>query len=535
MRKVLFLIIIVSVNFSFSQVFSEDWVSPISDWTQVDVDQDASEWESVDLTSTLLSSFGESVTSSSVSSIGTQLTPNNFYFRNIPIDLRALSGKTFLLFDMAIADNPLGTESETISFYYSTTMPPSTPSELGTSFANGDFTLLGTKTLSTGNTIFEQNIDLTSVQGQSIYLLMRHHDATTMSAVFVDNLFIVNSDFTASTSLACVGSPITFVNTSQFNTADVTVEWNFGGGIGNTTANQETVVFSAPGSYTVQQLINGVVMQTKVITIVTTPVPTYSYDYDNSCSPASVVFTTNGDPGYQFSFSDGVVIPVATGNTITRVLPYAGTYDVYVTQAIDANCFGYDSTSGIGFITVKQSPTASFEPTSQKLDMLYPIVSFVNTSSGAISYVWDFGDTSINETVFSPTHLYALNTEGNYDVKLHVTSAEGCVDSIEMTIAVQETVLFFVPTAFTPNGDEYNNTFKPVMISGFDPTTYQFKIFNRWGEMVFESNDPEIGWDGDYGAGKGITATQNFTYKLQFNSSKNDEVRTIVGNVVLMR
>ena len=65
-------------------------------------------------------------------------------------------------------------------------------------------------------------------------------------------------------------------------------------------------------------------------------------------------------------------------------------------------------------------------------------------------------------------------------------------------------MIFYLPNAFTPNGDENNNYFKPTMTSGLDFDTYHFEIYNRWGEKVFESNDVKFGWDGSYANQKSL-------------------------------
>jgi gliding motility-associated-like protein len=544
MKKNLLLIITVLslFNLSFAQVFSENW-NTSTGWNQVDADGDGFVWTFVDLTGTPApnASFGKSIVSFSVNtSNGAQLNPDNYLYKSAGINLSGLTGKTFLLFDATITDfDPTITENENISIYYSTSPIPTgiTGAQMTTNISGGVYPLIATRNINVPNTILQQSVDLTALHGQTIYLIFRHHNATTRSSIFMDNIYVVNSDFTVSNTTACVGSPVTFNNTSRFNTSAVTVEWNFNNGSSNSTAAQEVVTFSNAQNYTVQQIINGVVMETKVINVVNSPTPTFEVSFPTPpCNPLVVTLTTGPGSGYEFSFSDGVRLPVTSGNTATRTLTRPGIYDVYVVQTIDASCLGWDSLSGIGFVNVIQSPKAAFEPTSQRLDMLYPSVTFINKSIGdGLTYVWDFGDTSVNETIFSPLHIYPLNQEGNYDVKLYALSVDGCIDSTAMRIIVEESVLFFIPNSFSPNGDEYNNTFKPIMTAGFDPTTYQLSIYNKWGQLVFESKDPSVGWDGDFGAGNGVLNTGLYTYKLFFNTAKNDEVRTIVGHITLMK
>jgi gliding motility-associated-like protein len=121
---------------------------------------------------------------------------------------------------------------------------------------------------------------------------------------------------------------------------------------------------------------------------------------------------------------------------------------------------------------------------------------------------------------------------------LIATSDLGCVDTAYQTIQLTEELIFYVPNAFTPDGDEYNNLFKPVFYSGFDPYDFSLLVFNRWGEVIFESNDATIGWDGSYGANdpnNGIAQNGTYTWKIEFKSSVTDERKIVLGHVNLLR
>jgi gliding motility-associated-like protein len=97
-----------------------------------------------------------------------------------------------------------------------------------------------------------------------------------------------------------------------------------------------------------------------------------------------------------------------------------------------------------------------------------------------------------------------------------------------------EEVIFWVPNTFTPDGDQFNQTFKPVMYSGFDPFEYEFLIFNRWGEPIWESHNAAVGWDGSYN--KGMKCPDGiYTWKLVFKTLNNDEKLMNVGHVTLIR
>jgi gliding motility-associated-like protein len=92
-----------------------------------------------------------------------------------------------------------------------------------------------------------------------------------------------------------------------------------------------------------------------------------------------------------------------------------------------------------------------------------------------------------------------------------------------------------VPNTFTPDGDEYNQTFKPVLTEGFKKDSYKLMIFNRWGQVVFVSEDYNIGWDGTYGSNRNISQDGTYTWKIEVTELQSGEVRKFIGHVNLIR
>jgi gliding motility-associated-like protein len=98
---------------------------------------------------------------------------------------------------------------------------------------------------------------------------------------------------------------------------------------------------------------------------------------------------------------------------------------------------------------------------------------------------------------------------------------------------MNEVLIFYVPNTFTPDDDEFNQWFQPVFTSGYDPYSFNLLIFNRWGEIIFESNDSTIGWDGTYHGE--IVKEGVYTWKITFKTSANDEHKEVLGSVNLLR
>jgi gliding motility-associated-like protein len=160
-------------------------------------------------------------------------------------------------------------------------------------------------------------------------------------------------------------------------------------------------------------------------------------------------------------------------------------------------------------------------------------VQFFNLSSGAASYYWDFGDNT-SATVANPSHLYAANGS-TYEVTLVSTSAFGCTSSYSLSIAYEEGMIYYVPNSFTPDGDQFNQVFLPVFSSGLDPQSYQLQIFNRWGELIFESHDLQEGWDGTYPFDNGVAQDGIYTWRINFNVKSSNEPKVLTGHLNVLR
>lgn len=160
-----------------------------------------------------------------------------------------------------------------------------------------------------------------------------------------------------------------------------------------------------------------------------------------------------------------------------------------------------------------------------------PNFTFLNTSTGATHWLWSFGDgkTSTDKT---PTHKYP-QIPGDYEVTLYVVSDFGCRDSAKIQIRVIEDVIFYVPNAFTPDGDQFNNVFKPIMASGYREDSYVFMVYNRWGQAVFESHDPHYGWDGTYNGE--ICQDGVYVWSIYFKAKENSDVYRKYGTVTLIK
>jgi len=123
---------------------------------------------------------------------------------------------------------------------------------------------------------------------------------------------------------------------------------------------------------------------------------------------------------------------------------------------------------------------------------------------------------------------------GTYNIS--VTQTNGiCEDSKYFTVLINscDDLVYYVPNSFTPDGDNFNNIFQPVFTEGFDPFDFHLTIFNRWGQVIFESYDSSKGWNGYYGEKKCQDGV--YTWKIEFGRPGIDDREVIIGHVVLIR
>ncbi len=253
------------------------------------------------------------------------------------------------------------------------------------------------------------------------------------------------------------------------------------------------------------------------------------------CAPVSVtLYNTTAGGSIDCSWTlNGVTLQGC--DSVSFVLESSGCLDV--TLSVNAANGCSSTVTQANLICVEETPVADFAALPNVITVFDPPVQFLNTSSGGAQYIWDFGDGSPLLEANDPTHDYSQDSVGAYLVTLLATSPSGCTDTAYAFIQIIDDVIFYVPNSFTPDGDIINQTFQPVFTSGFDPAEYSMRIFNRWGEVVFETNDAAFGWDGGYGDGSNYKMMQdgNYTWKIEFTVLQTDERIMKVGHVNLLR
>lgn len=262
------------------------------------------------------------------------------------------------------------------------------------------------------------------------------------------------------------------------------------------------------------------------------PTPAIMADPYSGCSPLNVTFTNTLDPATitstTWTYSDGSV-DVGTPD-VNHTFIGVGCYDVNVQYTTVDGCVK-DSTF-IDYVCVVPDPIADFSFNPYNPTTINSNVTFTNESINGSLYTWNFGSygTSTQE---NPIVNYTSVQPGIQEVCLEVISPEGCFDDICKPIPFTEEFLIFVPNTFTPDNDAYNNDFIPVLPPDSKIQDYTFLIFNRWGEIVFESHNYEVGWNGNYADQRAQDGVYIWTVQLKAGVEK--ETYNFTGHVSLLR
>ena len=321
-------------------------------------------------------------------------------------------------------------------------------------------------------------------------------------------------------------------NTTTVITSSLTSlnwSWDFGDGSPGYYSQNPTHTYTIPGNYMIDMIAETPegCADTVSVPIVIDPKPEASFTADTACLLHPTTFTdlSTVSSGSVVAWSWNIPGTPTTQNT-TYTFPIDGTFPITLTVTTDSTC--YDDTTVQ--VVVRPHPTADFDYSPKEIFTFDPKVCFVNNSSGATNYRWDFNFAGGTSTVPAPcTVLFPNDDERNYNVKLVAINQYGCMDSIYKEVPVLEGFILYAPSAFTPNGDGKNEVFR-VYTEGI--VEYELFIINRWGETVFHSTDPDETWDGKHN-GQWVK-TDTYVYRA-IVKSKNNDTKEFHGHVNVLK
>lgn len=334
----------------------------------------------------------------------------------------------------------------------------------------------------------------------------------------------------------CPGYPTNvFVNSIAGGIAPYSISWS-SGETGQGTFMDFEVNPSVETDYIVtitdQCESTPLVLNTQV-SLYPLPEPQFSVVDATLCEPAIFELSNDTDPLMTQSY----IWNITNGDTFYDTSPIFteetshGIYDVQLIVTSPNGCI--DSITYLGYLTSYQTPVANFSWSPNPVQQYNTEVNFSNQSFLAVENSWTFEQgvpPSSNLETTSTTFPDGIT--GEYEVTLAVVSEQGCMDTVSRIVTVFPEVLIYAPNTFTPDGDEYNQNWS-VVIDGIDFSSFELQIYNRWGEMIWESNDVSVSWDGTYNGR--IAPTGTYTWIVKAKDALNDAKYIWNGYVTVLK
>ncbi len=343
---------------------------------------------------------------------------------------------------------------------------------------------------------------------------------------------LVTPNFTATKTGGCQSLTFLFANTTIATLPVYKPDsflWDFGDGTTPQRAGFNSVshTYASPGTYNVKLVVDDTVFCnapdsiTKQVRLAVNVTAQFNTP-DKGCQPYTAVFdnTSIGGTDFLWDFGDGT-----TSTEVTPIHLYAntGTFTVTLTAIDTSTCNKQDATSFN--IVIYPIPTAEFD-FSPKPGLVNKPINFSDRSLGAVSYSWDFGDGETSDFQ-NPDHLF--NSTDTFNVCLIATNLAGCSDTICKPVVARVLPLLDVPNAFTPGKFGVNSV---IRVEGFGIRKMDWKIYNRWGQLIFATNSSKAGWDGTY---KNVLQPMDvYTYTLDAEFSDGKKLRK-TGDITLLR
>lgn len=277
-----------------------------------------------------------------------------------------------------------------------------------------------------------------------------------------------------------------------------------GTGITNPAAGSFSPVAAGVGTHQIIYVTGGTCSDVDTIDIVVNPLPDVQFIVDTLavCMTPSRPFeftnttdTTGGMVGTSaWDFGDG---STGSGSIVSHTYNAPGTYNVTLTVTSTTGAGGCSNTLvKNSFVQVYANPTADYLTTNNPATVFNPTVNFIDQSyTNIVNWDWNIGGLAYSNNQ-NPTYTFPEDT-GTYLVTLTVTDNHDCQNTISDNVIIKGEHAVFVPNAFTPDFDNNNDGFHPNGF-GVSHIGYEFYIFDRWGEQIFETQTKFAPWYGDY-------------------------------------
>lgn len=308
--------------------------------------------------------------------------------------------------------------------------------------------------------------------------------------------------------------------------------------IDNVVSN-DTINGLSGGDYLLSiQDVNGCQVDSNVYLTYPTPItPSISPIDTVQCIPGNFTFVNTSSPSINMvstfvMFGDNTDTTTLLTDNITHTYDSVGIWDITMSVTSDYGCVYTQTFDDI--VETRPLPTAQFNIAPNPTTFFETTVLMQDQSySNIVDWYWYSPNGSpITSTYDSPTFSFPEGVTGQYPIYLTVTDNLGCSDTTSRILIVNSDVLSFIPNTFTPDDNEYNQSWG-FNFAGIDDQRFNLYVFNRWGEMIWECHNPNETWDGTY---NGFPVQQGmYAWKADFGVVNTDERRSINGFVNVIR
>lgn len=319
----------------------------------------------------------------------------------------------------------------------------------------------------------------------------------------------------------CPFVPFDLTNDASGGAGNYSFTWTDENGNVLSNADLMTVIPSETTTYyvSVEDVCGEVAEDSVTITILSPPLVVNISPFQEICPGDSVEIVASATGG----FGNYYYFWPHSGETTSSVWVSPNeTTDYRVIVRDDCQTFQVRADTRV--IVVR--PDAQFQIVTDPIFMDFPI-TFQNLSFGAINYNWDFGDGNTSAQTH-PNNTYP--SPGQYEITLIATDENGCTDTISKMINVLLENFLYVPNAFTPGTGDINNFFEASTVNIAE---LNILIFNRWGQLIFESDDVNFQWNGRYN-GRPVRPGV-YPWVITYTPIDSDEEKQIEGFVTVLR
>ena len=367
--------------------------------------------------------------------------------------------------------------------------------------------------------------------GNYVIVVTDSAGCTSTVNVLITEPTMLTLQASANPTSVCEGTPVQLSANAGGGTPAYSYSWTPGPLAGQT----QNITPAATTTYTCTVTdANGCTATSPIlVTVNPMPVALFTSNVTSGCAPLCVDFTDQSTvasgtlTGWLWDFGDNTT---STQQTPSHCYNTPGVYTVILTITTNAGCT--QTITMANYISVYAVPVAAFGASPQPTTILNPIISFTDSSSNATSWLWSFGDVAnSSSTDQHPTFTYPDPT--CYFVLLEVTSQDGCIDTASQLVCIDPDVSIYVPNTFTPDGNGTNDVFIPVTV-GMDPDEYELWIFDRWGNMIFYSDELDEGWDGRVQGAAEICQIDTYVWKIKVKDLLGNR-HDLIGHVNLVK